>query len=400
MQNENNNEIKDLISTLISSPAPAEEAKEAEREYTPEELAEINRIKEEAVAEYEAKKAEEEAELKARKEEAKKAMKKTFSACGWSLLLLMGVWLGIVLGFSVVAGVLEGLSISGLWGFSLTPLELYTKYYLIINEAALLVAVFIASLILKTKDSAKPEKSPVSFKKFLMLIPISFAVRTAGTLVSNAISMVTGSYDASTELTELLLDMDIWVVFICVGIAAPIIEELFFRKMLIDRLRPLGEMACLVVSALFFALFHQNISQFFYAFGMGLVLAHLYYHTGRYSLAVVIHMIFNIVGVVPIFFYDSLLDMLGILYAIMDGSSSWEQLIPFIPTIAAYLVYALVIFALSIAGIIIIGMNYKKFKIQKSDSPLSPAEQRKVFWKTSGVIAAVVVTGALTLLSL
>ena len=170
--------------------------------------------------------------------------------------------------------------------------------------------------------------------------------------------------------------------------------------MLIDRLRPHGEMACLIVSALFFGLFHQNIEQFFYAFGMGLVLAHLYYHSGKYHLAVIIHAIFNITGIIPLFFYDSLLEFIDTAYLIAEGSASIDALIPFASTIIAYFIYALVLLALTIVGIIIIGTNYKKFKIQKSSSPLSPAEQREVFWKTPGIIVAVAVTAVLTLLSL
>ena len=402
MLNEKNNEIKDLISDLVNSPAEEEfcATEENIREYTEEELEAIKTIKEEAIAEYKAQKAAEEAELATRKTEAKKVMKKTFSACGWALLVLTGVWIGIVSISSVIAGILEAFALRGFLSFPFSIQELFTKYYLIINEAALLIAVFIASLVLKTKESTKPEKRPVSFKKFMILIPISFAVRTAGTLISNAISTVTGSYSEVPELTELLANTNVWIAFIFVGIVAPIIEELFFRKMLIDRLRPHGEMACLIVSALFFGLFHQNIEQFFYAFGMGLVLAHLYYHSGKYHLAVIIHAIFNITGIIPLFFYDSLLEFIDTAYLIAEGSASIDALIPFASTIIAYFIYALVLLALTIVGIIIIGTNYKKFKIQKSSSPLSPAEQREVFWKTPGIIVAVAVTAVLTLLSL
>lgn len=402
MLNEKNNKIKDLILDLANSPAEEEscDAEENIREYTEEELEAIKAIKEEAVAEYKAQKAAEEAELAAHKTETKKAMKKTFSSCGWALLVLMGVWLGIVNISFITAGILESFALRGWLSFPFSIQELFTKYYLIINAAALLIAVFISSLVLKTKEAPKPEKRPVSFKKFLLLIPISFAVRTAGTLISNAISMVSGSYSEADELTVLLLDMDIWVVFVCVGIIAPIIEELFFRKMLIDRLRPHGEMACLIVSSLFFGLFHQNIGQFFYAFGMGLVLAHLYYHSGKYHLAVIIHAIFNITGIIPLLFYDSLIEAIETAYLLIEGSAPIDALFPFVSTIIAYFIYAVVLLALTIAGIIIIGTNYKKFKIQKSNSPLSPAEQREVFWKTPGIIVAVAITAALTLLSL
>lgn len=368
----------------------------------PEKEAEIAKIKAEAIAEYEAKKAAEAEALNKKKDEEKKSLRKTFSACGWSVLVLIGVWMGIILGFSAVIGFLEILSTSEFFNFQTSPQDFYMKYYLVINEVSLLVAVFIASLLLKTKNPVKPEKHSVSFGKFAILFPICFAISTIGNIISNAFTIFSSFFggNATDELTEILSSTNVWLTFVCVGIIAPIIEEIFFRKMLIDRLRPHGEMVCLVVSSLFFALFHQNVGQLFYAFGIGLVLAHLYYHSGRCSLNIILHAIFNMIGTIPLFFYDTLLELEDVLYRILEEGESFMILSEFVLPIMLYLLYALVLFALSISGIIIICTNYKKIKIQKTQSALSPAEQRTVFWKTPGVIVSVIVTGILTIASL
>lgn len=366
----------------------------------PEADARIQRIKDEAIAEYEAKKAEEAKELERKKSEERKSLRKTFSSCGWSVLLLMGIWMGLTLGVSVVAGIIEGLGDSGLIVLQTSPMDIYMKYYLIINEVTLLVAVFIASLLLKTKEPVKVEKRGVAFGKFLMLFPICFAISTAGNLISNTISMFSGSAEEIDELTQILSSTNVWIAFICTGIVAPIIEELFFRKMLIDRLRPHGEMVCLIVPSLFFALFHQNVGQLFYTFGLGLLFSHLYYHSGRCSLTIILHAVFNTIGTIPILFYDTIFELEDALYLVIDGAASPEILYEFIVPIIIYLVYALVLFALAITGIILICTNYKKIKISKSESVLSPAEQRAVFFKTPGIIISLIVTGILTLASL
>ncbi len=395
------NEIKDLISELVNSPVEPEEfTSEEAPEYSSEELERIQKIKDEAIAEYEAKKAAEAKALEDKKNEERKVLRKAFSSCGWALLLLMGVWIGLMLGVSVVAGVIEGLGISGLIELQTSPIDLYLEYALVVNEVTLLVAVFIASLLLKTKEPVKTEKHNVAFGKFVMLLPICFAISTAGNLISNTISMFSGSAEDIDELTQILSSTNIWIAFICTGIVAPIIEEIFFRKMLIDRLRPHGEMVCLIVPSLFFALFHQNVGQLFYAFGIGLVLSHLYYHSGRCSLTVILHAIFNTIGTIPILFYDTIFELEDALNLILDGAASPEILYEFIVPIILYLVYALVLFALSITGIIIICTNYKKLKISKTESALSPAEQRAVFFKTPGIIVSLIVTGILTLASL
>ena len=78
---------------------------------------------------------------------------------------------------------------------------------------------------------------------------------------------------------------------------APACEELLFRRLLLDRLRPWGEGFAMGASALCFGLFHGNLSQFFYACAIGLVLAGVALRTGRLWQAVLLHGLMNLVGV-------------------------------------------------------------------------------------------------------
>lgn len=58
----------------------------------------------------------------------------------------------------------------------------------------------------------------------------------------------------------------------------------------------------MVFSALAFGLFHMNFYQFFYAFGVGLILAYVYLRTRSLRYPVLIHMIINFLGsAVPLF---------------------------------------------------------------------------------------------------
>ena len=79
-------------------------------------------------------------------------------------------------------------------------------------------------------------------------------------------------------------------------IAAPLLEELVFRKLLLDRVRHWGDRLAILISALFFALYHANLYQFFYAFAVGGFLAYVALRTGTIRYSILLHAAINLVG--------------------------------------------------------------------------------------------------------
>ena len=73
----------------------------------------------------------------------------------------------------------------------------------------------------------------------------------------------------------------------------PVLEELLFRKLLIDRTRRFGEKAAIVLTALCFGLYHGNLNQFMYAFTVGLFLAYVYCRTNRILYTILMHIFLN-----------------------------------------------------------------------------------------------------------
>ncbi|OUQ21742.1 hypothetical protein B5E84_00305 [Lachnoclostridium sp. An14] len=82
-------------------------------------------------------------------------------------------------------------------------------------------------------------------------------------------------------------------VLLYTGIA-PIVEELIFRKMLIDRIRDYGDRTAILISGLIFGLVCGNFLQLFTAFGMGMVLAYLYLRTGNVKNTILLRMAINL----------------------------------------------------------------------------------------------------------
>ena len=118
---------------------------------------------------------------------------------------------------------------------------------------------------------------------FLGMIVTGFLHRTLSFLPS--IPHPAGSLDPDPALSAFFLT-----------IISPLVEEYVFRRCLIDRLRPYGEFTALILSALLFALFHANFSQFFYALLLGLVFGGVYLKTGKLRYSMTLHMIINFMG--------------------------------------------------------------------------------------------------------
>lgn len=121
-------------------------------------------------------------------------------------------------------------------------------------------------------------------------------------------------------------------LFACVG--APVMEELVFRKRVIDKMRPFGDKMCIFASALLFGLFHGNLSQVLYAFALGAVFAYITLKTGSCRTSMVLHCVVNTFGTV-----------------LMPGLLSWsmalsEEMQLLISGLAGLFVLAMIVLAL------------------------------------------------------
>lgn len=117
----------------------------------------------------------------------------------------------------------------------------------------------------------------------------------AGTFVNALIEMLTGKAQEN-PVQNIADNTPLGVMALCTVILAPIAEELFFRKVVIDRLRKYGDIPAILLSAAIFGLAHGNFSQFFYAFLLGLVFGAVYCMTGRLRYGIALHMGLNFFG--------------------------------------------------------------------------------------------------------
>ena len=158
-------------------------------------------------------------------------------------------------------------------------------------------------LVTRRMPVKKPEKNRLSAGGFLALVCISYACMIAGNIAGIAVNSLLSPN--SVELVGQLATAagPTAEMFIAFVVLAPLFEELVFRKVLVDRVLPYGEWPAILFSGLCFGLFHGNLSQFFYAALLGMVLAYVYIRTGNVLYTIGIHACINFLGgVLPVLF--------------------------------------------------------------------------------------------------
>ena len=167
------------------------------------------------------------------------------------------------------------------------------------------LAFFLYWLILQTVPKARQNWTyPMGVGRFLGWFVICMGGVYFGNLIGQflmaVVSAITGQ-PMVNQVEEMIMDMSLWAVIVSAVILAPIMEELIFRKLILDRLAGYGPAVAMSVSALVFGLAHGNFYQFFYAFLLGLIFAYIYLRTGKVRYSMMLHMMVNFCGsVIPI----------------------------------------------------------------------------------------------------
>lgn len=160
-----------------------------------------------------------------------------------------------------------------------------------------LVAFPLYLLISKLLPKSPPEQHRMPKRDivlaFFMCEGMAVIGSVIGTFVIAVLGMLLGLDFGSTAIQDGITGSGGLVFGIIAAICAPFVEEMLFRKVLIDRIRKYGNGTAILLSGLFFGLFHGNFTQFFYAAMLGMFFAFIYIRTGRVRYTVCLHMMVN-----------------------------------------------------------------------------------------------------------
>lgn len=131
---------------------------------------------------------------------------------------------------------------------------------------------------------------------------------------------------------------------------------------MLDKLRDYGDQTAIWVTALMFGLFHGNLSQFFYAFVLGLFFGYVAIKTNRIRYSIVLHIMVNMLGAV-----------------IMPGLVLSEN--PLLTSIGGFAVIILFI-----GGLILYIKNIKQVTLEPGDIKIDPTTRFKTIYGNVGML--------------
>lgn len=302
--------------------------------------------------------------------------KRDYSRLGWALLVMAAVAVGaqylLSFLFDFLAEIFRGLSDASwpLWIMTFFPIYL-----------AAMPAAFALLRRIPAEEVA-PVKMPL--KRFAVLMFISFPILYGGNIIGTLLSLILSGGTAENALLDYVYDSPLFTAIIAV-LVAPFLEEFIFRRQIIDRLGRYGEIPAILVSALSFALFHMNLFQFFYAFGLGILLAYVYTRTRMLRYPVALHMIINFMGSVlgPWILMNPDMDTLT---ALSTGQGDTVSMLAAMPSLVLYMGYCGLLMLLNVAGFILLIIHWKKRIILPAPAELPRGNRAKTIFCNGGMV--------------
>lgn len=217
--------------------------------------------------------------------------RRQFSRLGWTYV----VFFLVSTGMQYVAGwVLVMLQMAGMRSLDMNMVMLLSQF----SMYGIGFPVFYF-LVKRIPAWERTQGESIGTGKMILCAVFCFGVTYLGNFIGQFLMMAAGMLSGSVienPVDSMVMELSPWAMFLSTVLIAPVMEELMFRKLLLDRTVQYGQKAAVVISGVGFGLFHGNFFQFFYACAIGMVFAYLYSSTGRIRYSIILHMAINFMG--------------------------------------------------------------------------------------------------------
>lgn len=184
----------------------------------------------------------------------------------------------------------------------------------LIAQLFLIIPIVLGIFLIKTNFPYDTLNNALGFNFFniTFLIPLLIMPICASYFISLAISPVNiliyeffGTYDVGISAPKNLYEFFMLLLSLC--IAAPILEEIFFRGILVKFLDRYGTVFTVVMSSLSFAMLHFNPSGFINIFLLGIILCILRLGTNSILCPIMFHLSNNFYSLMLLIFEKEIL---------------------------------------------------------------------------------------------
>lgn len=254
-----------------------------------------------------------------------------------------------------------------------------------------LISMPLMILLIRRVPAVSVEKHRMTFLQWLTAFFICYSImylsNLAGVGLTFLISLIKGS-PVDNGLADIVSGISPWSAFFIMVLCAPVLEELIFRKLLIDRTVKYGEKTAILFSGIFFGLFHGNLNQFAYAFVLGIFWGFLYVRTGKILYTICMHMVVNFLGSVASMFLMKSMAYDELMYASASGDTGalMQVVSENLPGLMLFGLYGLCVLGLVITGIVCLAVNFRKMKLHPAEIPVPKGKLLSAAWLNVGVL--------------
>lgn len=296
-----------------------------------------------------------------------------FSRIGGALVLITALTSAVQVMMAVVVGVVMALTEKDL---NSIPWLMWVVTFVPIYAVGFPVGL----AVIKNMPKDQKEPVPMGGKDFVSALLICFPVMYVGAIVGNLLSALLSGGGSENALETFAMDDSPLKILVMV-VLAPLFEEYVFRKQIIDRCVRYGEKTAVIFSGLAFGIFHMNLYQFFYAWGVGMIFAYVYLKTRCLRYCVALHMVVNFMGSVVSAWVISQVDAETssnlTLQTILSGPE---------PGVMLYLGYQLFIVIAFVVGLILLILRRNQVKFSPTEEELPKEGRIKVVYGNAGMI--------------
>ncbi len=267
----------------------------------------------------------------------------------------------------------------------------YSTFFL--YAIPIVATVFILKNPLKNSPN-KVYRKPKYLGKAMAMFPAGYGLAISVRLLTMLLSMLFKntplgeSFDVVQDSLFSAPDIaSAMVQFVQVAVIAPIFEELWFRGMIMESLRPYGNGFAIFVSAIMFGLTHANFEQFFYATALGIFLGYIAVSTQSIVTTTIMHAMFNsISGVMLLLSVEpSIQD-----YVLAAGKGENAEITPMVVLYLAWTGFILLLLLVGIIMMIAKFTKIKRYKVPKVQTELSSGKRWGIFFSRAAVIVGLV----------
>lgn len=213
------------------------------------------------------------------------------------------------------------------------------------------------------------------------LLTILLSMLFQGTALGESFDVVQDSLFSAPDISSALIQ------FFQIAVIAPIFEELWFRGMIMESLRPYGNGFAIFISAIMFGLTHGNFEQFFYATALGIFLGYIAISTESIVTTTIMHAMFNsISGVMLLLSVEpSVQD-----YVLAAGKGEEGVITPWVTIYLAWTGFIVLLLVVGIIMMIAKFIKIKRYKVPKMQTEISTGKRWGIFFSRISVIVGLV----------